>query len=39
MAKMIVDQWLEAEFLGGRHQDRIDMITEIEMTQNLSICN
>ena len=38
-AKMIVDQWLEAEFLGGRHQDRIDMITEIEMTQNLSICN
>ena len=35
MAKMIVDQWLAAEFLGGRHQDRIDMITKIEKTQSL----
>ncbi len=34
-AKMIVDQWLAAEFLGGRHQDRIDMITKIEKTQSL----
>lgn len=29
-AKMIVDEWLAAEFEGGRHQTRIDMITEIE---------
>ncbi len=32
MAKMIVDEWLNAEFEGGRHQARIDMITEIEST-------
>ena len=30
MAKMIVDEWLSAEFEGGRHQKRIDMIAEIE---------
>lgn len=30
MAKMIVKEWLEAEFEGGRHQNRIDMITAIE---------
>ncbi|MCI9593830.1 MAG: ribose 5-phosphate isomerase B [Lachnospiraceae bacterium] len=30
LAKMIVDQWLEAEFEGGRHQRRVDMIMEIE---------
>lgn len=36
LAKMIVDQWLAAEFEGGRHQRRIDMITEIEQTQGLS---
>ena len=30
MAKMIVDCWLEAEFQGGRHQSRIDMISDIE---------
>lgn len=30
MAKMIVDAWLEAEFEGGRHQRRVNMITEIE---------
>ncbi len=29
-AKMIVDEWLHAEFLGGRHAKRVDMITEIE---------
>lgn len=29
-AKMIVDQWLAAEYEGGRHQTRIDMIAEIE---------
>ena len=36
LAKMIVDEWLGAEFQGGRHQRRIDMIAEIEDTQNLS---
>ena len=30
MAKMIVDEWLSAEFLGGRHQRRVDMIMAIE---------
>lgn len=29
LAKMIVDQWLTAEFEGGRHQTRIDMIAAI----------
>lgn len=30
MAKMIVDEWLSAEFEGGRHQRRIDMVMAIE---------
>ena len=30
LAKDIVKAYLEAEFLGGRHQSRIDMIHEIE---------
>lgn len=30
LAKMIVMEWLNAEFQGGRHQRRIDLITEIE---------
>ena len=30
LAKMIVDEWLDAEYEGGRHQKRIDMIAEIE---------
>lgn len=30
LAKMIVDQWLDAEFQGGIHQERIDMIAAIE---------
>ncbi len=29
-AKQIVDMWLNAEFEGGRHQKRIDMIASIE---------
>ncbi len=33
MAKMITDTWLEAEFEGGRHQRRVDMIMEIEKKQ------
>ena len=30
LAKMIIDEWLSAEFEGGRHQTRVDMITAIE---------
>ena len=30
LAKMIARHWLTAEFEGGRHQRRIDMITDIE---------
>ncbi len=30
LAKKIVDVWLTTEFEGGRHQDRVDMITAIE---------
>jgi ribose 5-phosphate isomerase B len=30
LAKMIVDEWLNAKFQGGIHQTRIDMITAIE---------
>lgn len=35
-AKMIVDEWLAAKYEGGRHQTRIDMITEIETTASLA---
>ena len=34
-AKDIVDAWLGAEYEGGRHQVRIDMLSEIEDTQDL----
>lgn len=30
LAKMIVDEWLNAEYEGGRHQTRLDMIANIE---------
>ncbi|CAH1551823.1 ribose 5-phosphate isomerase B [Vibrio owensii] len=30
LAKMIIDSWLEAEFEGGRHQNRVNQIAEIE---------
>ncbi|MEG0452461.1 MAG: ribose 5-phosphate isomerase B [Coprobacillus sp.] len=33
LAKMIVDAWLSAEFEGGRHQTRIDMLAKIEERQ------
>lgn len=36
LAKMIVDAWLNAEFLGGRHQRRVDQIMEIEQRQGRS---
>lgn len=35
LAKMIVDEWLDAKYEGGRHQVRIDMLKEIETTQHL----
>lgn len=35
-AKMIVDEWLGASFEGGRHQTRVDMISEIEQSQHLT---
>jgi ribose 5-phosphate isomerase B len=37
MAKMICDEWLNAEFEGGRHQRRVNQIMEIQDTQNLVI--
>lgn len=33
LAKMIVDVWLTTDFEGGRHQKRIDMISQIENKQ------
>ena len=35
LAKMIVDEWLNAECEGGRHQRRVDMIMEIEKNGHL----
>ena len=36
LAKMIVDEWVNAEFQGGRHERRVNMIMEIEATQHLA---
>lgn len=30
LAKMIVEEWLDAEFLGDRHQKRVELLTNIE---------
>lgn len=30
LAKMIIEEWLDAEFEGGRHQERVNMIMDIE---------
>ena len=35
LAKMIVDAWVDAEFLGGRHAVRVAMIMEIDKTGGL----
>jgi ribose 5-phosphate isomerase B len=35
LAKDIVNAWLDAEFEGGRHQVRIDMITELENGESI----
>lgn len=34
LAKMIVDEWLNAQFEGGRHADRVATIMELENTDN-----
>ncbi|NLK09193.1 MAG: ribose 5-phosphate isomerase B [Firmicutes bacterium] len=31
LAKRIIDTWLESEFEGGRHHDRVELITAIEV--------
>ncbi len=33
LAKMIVDNWLRGEFEGGRHQVRVEMMSDIEKRQ------
>lgn len=33
LAKMIVDAWLAGEYKAGKHQARVDMITDIEKYQ------
>ena len=35
MAESIVDTFLTTEFLGGRHKDRVDMMTRLEQDQTL----
>jgi len=35
LAKMIVDAWLDASFEGGRHQRRVEMISDIERKQKM----
>jgi len=30
LAKMIVEEWVNAEFMGDRHQRRVDMINDVE---------
>lgn len=35
LAKMIVEQWLAAEFEGGRHQRRIDLIHQLEKGEHI----
>ena len=37
VAIMLVDAWLDAEFDGGRHAKRVDMIMQIEKTQVLDV--
>ncbi|MGN1098688.1 MAG: ribose 5-phosphate isomerase B [Clostridia bacterium] len=34
LAKQIVDAYMSAEFMGGRHQTRVDKITALESKQN-----
>lgn len=34
LAKMIVKEWIDGEYEGGRHQKRIDMISDLEEENN-----
>ena len=34
LAKMIIDEFLSAEFEGGRHQRRVDMIMDVERRES-----
>lgn len=34
LAKMIVDEWLNARFMGGIHKERIDMIAAMERAED-----
>lgn len=36
LARMIVQEWLNAGFEGGRHQTRVNMIMEVQDTQRLT---
>ena len=36
LAKMIVTEWLSAEYEGGRHQIRVDMISDIEEGKDIT---
>lgn len=36
LAKMIIDAWLEAEYEGGRHAKRVQMLSEIENSGSLT---
>jgi len=35
LAKMIVDEWLNASFEGGRHAERVAMLAKLEKDQSL----
>lgn len=35
LAKMIVKEWLDAKYEGGRHSNRINMISKIENGENI----
>jgi ribose 5-phosphate isomerase B len=37
LAKMIVEAWLNGEYQHGRHQNRLDMISQIEQTGALDV--
>lgn len=36
---MIVDEWLNAEFMGGKHERRVNMLMDIEKEKSMVINN
>ena len=38
LAKLIVEEWRSAEYEGGRHQTRVDMIAAIEEGKDITQC-